>query len=254
MVSWNDLDDELQRWSDAGEVASLWWRDDDAGPVVPELERLLALSKDSGVPVSLAVIPQEVGAGLKELLAAAGCAVLQHGLGHRNHAPRGEKKAEFGAHRPVYEMLADTAIGFESLRARFGACHLPVFVPPWNRIAPDLVARLPSARIAGLSSFKPRATATPAWRLHQANCHVDPVDWRDGRRFAGTDVALAALVDHLRGRRLGDCDRDEPTGVLTHHRIHDDGMWSFLEQLFGFTQQRDGAHWLTGAQVFRLPR
>lgn len=254
MASWADLTTELQRWADGGRPATLWWRDDDAGPTGAALERLLALSRTHGTALSLAVIPEQAGSDLADLLEPETCTVLQHGLGHRNHAPPAAKKAEFGADRPIYEMLAEAAIGFEALRARFGARHLPVFVPPWNRIAPDLVPRLPSARIAALSAFKPRPSAEPAHGILQVNCHVDPIAWHDGRRFAGTDAALEALVGHLRQRRTGAADSDEPTGILTHHRIHDEGMWSFLEHLFQLTLERDNTHWLTGAQVFRLPR
>lgn len=254
MTTWTDLAEELRRWTVEGRRATLWWRDDDAGPVGPAIARLLALSRHCGVPLSLAVIPERTGTELVELLETEDCAVLQHGLSHHNHAPEEDKKAEFGAHRPVHEMLADVAIGFEALRLLFGDRHLPVFVPPWNRIANNLVPRLPSARIAALSAFKPRATARPAHGVLQVNCHVDPVAWHDGRKFVGTEAALTILVDHLRQRRRRSVDSDEATGILTHHQIHDEGMWSFLERLFEITRNHDSAHWLTGAQVFRLSR
>lgn len=253
MAGWRDLRDELRHWADAGRRATLWWRDDDAGPVVPELERLLVLACDRDVPLCLAVVPDDVDEGLGDLLRNGDVAVVQHGLTHCNRAGPAEKKAEFGPHRPVYEMLADVAIGFEGLRQRFGQRHLPVFVPPWNRIADDLVPRLSSARVAALSTFKPRAAAEAAPGLLQVNCHVDPIAWHDGRHFVGTEAALDSLLEHLARRRLGQCDSDEPTGILTHHRIHDDGMWAFLDMLFQVCNASDGAHWLTGAQVFRLP-
>ena len=253
MASWTELDEELRRWAGSGRRATLWWRDDDAGSATPALARLLALSRDHGAPLCLAVIPQQADETLMEAIDGHACAVLQHGLAHENRAPEGEKKSEFGPHRPEYEMLADVAIGFEGLRGRFGGRHLPVFVPPWNRIAATLLPLLPLARIAALSTYRPRDSGEPAPGLRQVNCHADPIAWHDGRRFLGEEAAVGQIVEHLSRRRQGLCDADEPTGILTHHRIHDEGMWAFLEQLFRQTGQSDSAHWLTGQQVFRLP-
>ncbi len=41
---------ELQRWRDAGRVARLWLRDDDAIEPTAALERLLAETKNYGIP------------------------------------------------------------------------------------------------------------------------------------------------------------------------------------------------------------
>lgn len=253
MSDWGRLRSELDTWAQAGRRATFWWRDDDAGPSTPELRQLLDLSAEFAVSVCLAVIPEDTTDALVEELGGTTCHVLQHGLGHRNLAPAGHKKSEFGPHRPVYERLADVAIGFEGLRQRFPLRHLPVFVPPWNRIGEDLLEHLPLARIEAISGFKPRAAERPVEGLLQVNCHVDPIDWRGSRGFIGQEPVLSALVEHLEGRRLERYDADEPTGILTHHRIHDGGMWSFLHQLLHITCQCDGAHWLTGAEVFRVP-
>src|SRR3989304_5937775 len=40
-------------------------------------------------------------------------------------------------------VLAEAAAGWEGLRAAVGARALPVFVPPWNRIAPAVLTGLP---------------------------------------------------------------------------------------------------------------
>ena len=73
MVKWPDLMAEFDRWEEAGRVATLWWRDDDAVMPTARLGRLLSIA--SGVPVSLAVIPadarQELAQWLAEYLRSA---------------------------------------------------------------------------------------------------------------------------------------------------------------------------------------
>ena len=67
----------------------------------------------------------------------------------------------------------------------FGQAASPVFVPPWNRIAPALLPRLRALGFRGLSTFRrsPRR-AQPAPGLAQINTHLDPIDWRGGRGLA----------------------------------------------------------------------
>jgi hypothetical protein len=56
---------------------------------------------------------------------AQGVAALVHGFAHRNHAPAGEKKAEFGAHRRLDAMRDEALAGLNLLRRRLGASLLP---------------------------------------------------------------------------------------------------------------------------------
>jgi peptidoglycan/xylan/chitin deacetylase (PgdA/CDA1 family) len=251
MAGWDDLRRELEGWADSERQATFWWRDDDAEAPGPELARLLALAERSGVAPALAVVPAGAGRPLVETL-AGGHDVLTHGLRHRNLAPAGERKAEFGPHRPLCEMLADAAAGRERLRQLFGHRALPVFVPPWNRLAAALTPHLPDAGFAALSTLSVRARADPAPGLRQVNCHVDPINWRGARAFVGEPAALDAVLTHLRARRLGHVDAGEPTGVMSHHRVQDDATWGFLERLFWETRECDGAHWLSPREVFSL--
>jgi hypothetical protein len=235
-AAWAAFEAELDRWRDAGRVATLWWRDDDAGRAHPALERLLALAARRGVPVGIAAVPAwldaETVAGLRA--APAAVAVLQHGFGHVNHetaAPPGERKvrpAECGGARPAPVVLAEIEDGFTRLRTALGARALPVFVPPWNRIAPPVAAGLPAAGFRGLSAFGGRGA--PVSGLRRLDCHADPILWREARRFAGVAAALERLRAHLADRRTGQADPDEPTGLLTHHRDLDPAFWAFLEE------------------------
>jgi hypothetical protein len=254
MADWAELRTELARWMDAGRTATFWWRDDDATAPGPRLERLAVLSGTHGIPVGLAVIP---GRAREDLGAALGAVpllkMLVHGHHHHNNAPAGEKKAEFGAHRPLPEMLGDAAVGRETLVARFPDLALPVFVPPWNRIDPTLVERLSSAHFKGLSRYGQRGNHPPAENMVENNCHLDLINWRGGRNFIGRGEALEQLIDHLSDRRTGRADRGESTGVLSHHAVMDEESWVFLAELFARATESDGAHWLTIDEVFRVP-
>lgn len=240
MTSWSDLAQELDDWRRAGTPATLWWRDDDVVEPTEALTRLLALAAADDLPLALAVIPAKVSPDLPPYLDAATARItlLQHGLAHANHAPEGEKKAELGAHRPVTTVCAALAEGAALLDAAFpesaGLARLPVLVPPWNRIAPDVVTALPGLGFTGLSSFAPRAAACPVPGLRQVNSHVDIMRWRPPRGFAGAAACLGALVGHLRARRQGAADPAEPTGLLTHHLAHDADAWDFLARLLPF--------------------
>src|SRR5579872_2203932 len=149
-TGWGALEAELDIWQSAGRTASFWWRDDDAITRTRALDRLLALSEDA--PIALAVVPGYAERALAERLAdIPAVTVLQHGWRHINHAPAGERKSELGAHRPLGQRLEQLRLGWERLRSLFGPRALGVLVPPWNRIAPDLVARLPELGLHGLS-------------------------------------------------------------------------------------------------------
>jgi hypothetical protein len=180
-----------------------------------------------------------------------GVAFLVHGLKHQNHAPEGEKKAEFGAHRPVTDMLEAAKSAWQILSDRFPALARPVFVPPWNRIDAALASRLHEVGLRGLSRFGPSETGRVA--VLENNCHLDLINWRGDRGFIGEAQALENLIAHLRARRLETVNAVEQTGVLSHHAIMNLETWDFLSELFARTKECDGAHWLTIDEVFSLP-
>lgn len=230
MTRWQALADEDARWGDAGRVAELWWRDDDASDVAPSLDRLVDLARDTATPLAVAVVPARATAALADRLADEPLVdVLQHGYAHANHALAPEKNIELGRQRPAMMTLGELATGWMALERLFGSRALAVMVPPWNRIAPLLVPTLPEIGYRGLSTFGPRARVHPVRGLLQVNTHVDLIDWKGGRVFAGEDAALAVLVAALERARSGD---GEPVGVLSHHLAMDAGAWDFLRSLW----------------------
>jgi hypothetical protein len=175
---------------------------------------------------------------------------LVHGLRHANHAPPGEKKAEFGGHRPVEIMASEAEQALRIAQERLGSRLLPVFVPPWNRLSPELVSRLPRSGFTALSTFNDRGTAYPVEGLLQINSHVDPIDWHGTRSLAEPASIVAALAGAIGRRALGRADRDEPIGLLTHHLVHDEVIWSFCERLMDYLSAQ-GVHCLRGSELFR---
>lgn len=239
-MSWRALDAELARWRDAGRTPAFWWRDDDAATPTPPLRQLITLSKAGSVPVALAAVPL---AAVAELFAGHDARVLMHGIDHRNRAALGEKKTEFPEAEPDEETIARLAAARERLARLAGSRFLPVLVPPWNRLKQTLVPRLPAAGLHGLSTYGPRTAAQPARGVAQINTHVDIIDWHGTRGFIGEEAALRLALKQLASHS------DEPTGVLTHHAIHDAAAWAFLERLFEHTR-RGGARWMDPAALF----
>lgn len=242
---WSELARELDVWHAAGRTATLWWRDDDACGAGAALARLLEIATQYGVPLALAVIPARAERALAEhVRTAPAVAVLQHGYAHRNHAPSGVKRSELGDHRPATAIDTELERGWRRLAGLFGAAALPVLVPPWNRIGPGVSRRLPRLGYRGLSTFGPRSAREPLPGLCQVNSHLDLIDWRGTRGFVGVPLALGALLGHLRARRVGRADAGEPTGLLTHHLVHDDACWEFVSALLEQTRQHPAARWL----------
>lgn len=249
MAGWRDLENEFDAWHAGGRTATLWWRDDDAAEVTGPLERLLDMSGRSDTPVALAVVPGRIGPGLRRRLAGhRPASVLQHGYAHLNRAPAGARKSEFAPSRDHREMLAELAEGRNRLISFEGS--LPALVPPWNRIDPRLLAELPGIGLKAVSTYKPRPTRHPAPGLSRTNTHADIIDWHRGRRFVGLGAALDLVVGHLAARRSGTVDADEPTGLLTHHQVHDAACWDFLGEFLRRVRSHAGALWVGAREAF----
>ncbi len=241
IASWRQMDAVLKSFRHDGREARLWWRDDDAEVVTPELLRLAARAERHDIPLSLAVIPAGASKGLREILARGrGWTAMVHGFAHKSYAPAGEKKAEFGAHRPLARMGGELRMGLDRLCGVLPDHARSVFVPPWNRIAPDLVPELPALGFAALSTFGPRPER-PA--LPMLNTHLDVMNWRE-KRFAGAQELLDKLSALLEFQRQADESAAEPIGILTHHRQHDAAAEAFLDKLASRLSSAGTVRWL----------
>ncbi len=231
-VDWSPLDLALSRARDRDRPVGFWWRDDDAVSHTPRLDRLLGLARRFEAGLALAAVP----AGLEPSLAARlaeeeNAFALVHGWSHANHAPPGEKKAEFGRHRAIGIMEKEAEEALRVAGRLLGPKLLPVFVPPWNRIAPELAPLLPRLGYGAVSTFRDRQAAHPAAGLVQINTHVDPIDWHGTRSLADPAGIVAGMAGAVERRIAGEADPGEPIGFLTHHLVHDEAVWSFCERL-----------------------
>lgn len=251
-AEWPDLVDELDRWGEAGRVARLWWRDDDAATPTPQLSDLIRLAGE--VPLALAVIPALAQPELATALEGRPqIAVLQHGWQHANRAKDG-KKSEYPNGLPPSIVAAEIGAGRARLKALFGARALAVLVPPWNRFAGEFLPLLPPNGIAAISTMvSPSGAAVPPGfvvsGLVAIDVHVDLVAWQGNRGFIGTAAALGGLVGHLRATRLGAADSAGPIGILTHHLVMDDPTAAFLERLTALIGTHAGARWAAAAEI-----
>ena len=249
MATLTDFRQELDQWSDAGLEATVWWRNDDTGTDGPQLGRLLEIATAAGAIVHLAAIPEHLTKAERSTISQADCAwVLQHGFSHIDHAPPGEGSWELGNHRPVSVTLGELAEGKTRLEDAFGDRFIPVLTPPWGRIAPEIAGQLPDIGVhcVSLTTARPARYRMP--NLLEISVCCDPINWRGGAHFAGSEKTMRHFVDHLRRRRQchlsGGGDGDEPSGLLTHHLDHDLEIWAFVETLVNALSNHPAARWV----------
>ncbi|EJL53619.1 hypothetical protein PMI09_02955 [Rhizobium sp. CF122] len=242
--TWTPLRQELDRWRSAGRQARLWLRDDDAIEPTDALESLLRITRQSSVPLTIAVIPASTGEALATRLSREDhVLVAVHGWSHANHAGPDEKKQELGRHRPAHTVLGELRDGLVTLQDLYGPRLLPMLVPPWNRISEELVPQLGAQDFDGLSVFG-RAKAGNPIRL--LNTHVDVVNTRGQRGNRPHADLVGELVVELQARFASD---DEPIGLLTHHLVHGASEWEFLARLFRETEHHPGAIWMSARDL-----
>ncbi|MGQ3211887.1 MAG: polysaccharide deacetylase family protein [Shinella sp.] len=235
------LQDEIARRADIGKPLSLWLRDDDAVEPTEALDHLLALTAAHAVPVLLAVIPALTGEALVGRLARESHAsVAVHGWAHKSHASSGEKNQELGPHRPEEQVLAELGASLETLATLHAGRFVPMLVPPWNRIAPAVVAGLPGLGFEALSVFGPEKPAP----LKVLNTHVDIIDWRGTRGGRAGEAVIADLI------RVSQ-SHEGPIGLLTHHLVHDSAAWDLMAMIFEATAKQSDFPWHSAGDLLR---
>ncbi|MEM0949401.1 MAG: polysaccharide deacetylase family protein [Pseudomonadota bacterium] len=226
---------QLDIFAAEGRRLQLWLRDDDAVEPTEQLDRLLSIMNKHSVPGLLAVIPAQATSALAARLAVEPLAfVAPHGWAHENYQPDGVKKSEFGSGRPADAIASDLTRGRKAIETGFARRFLPVFVPPWNRIADTAISALPAAGFAAVSLFGQEKPGP----LPQVNTHVDLIDWRGTRGGRATEP----LLDDVRAW----AETETPViGLLTHHLVHDAAAWDFLEQFLAVTSGHSAVDWVS---------
>ncbi|MFN3671141.1 MAG: polysaccharide deacetylase [Bosea sp. (in: a-proteobacteria)] len=242
---------ELDAWRSAQRPIRLWLRDDDAIAPGPALDRLAGLAAQFRLPVLLAVIPMlaepDLAADLAEKPLLLPC---QHGAWHRNHGAPGARKSEFGVERTLAEVEAAIGRGRKRLADLLGEAVLPIFVPPWNRIAPDHAARLPALGFAGLSCFRGFRLG-PAGGPRLGHTDLDIMDWQGGRIGRGLDDMAAELAATLAARRAAEAG-GTAIGLLLHHRDHDLAGWDALAAMLALLTEHQAVTATNPRMIFGL--
>jgi hypothetical protein len=148
-------------------------------------------------------------------------------------------------------MEMDIAAGWKRLDDAFGPRALPVFVPPWNRMAPDLAQRLPAIGMLGLSTFGRAREAAAIAEVIQRNADWDPMDWRGHRGLKPRALLIDQLCDLIEQRPGHGETGGLPIGLLTHHLAHDGWVHEFLSELIARLAQSSAVRFLPADRVFR---
>jgi hypothetical protein len=263
--------DEIARWRAIGQRPAFWIRDDDAHAACAELERLTAIAIRHNVSVGLAFVPGLLVADLIPFLRrqAGKLYPMCHGWKHVNYGSP-DNPSEFGSTRPQPAARLDAVRALETFRHHFPEVPA-IFVPPFNRIAPQMIDALTGIGFAGLSAA-PRPLerrmarligrldwAGPklniAWRgsLPRVDAHVDLINWRTGSARDLNGIA-DALLGQLRVRRRAFLPARAPIGLLTHHRVHDEPIWRLLEALIVFLKDELGGEFVDVDRMFHACR
>jgi predicted deacetylase len=231
------LGPELRLWTQAGRAPVIWWRDDDARAPGEALDRLLTLSDRHRAPLTLASIAGPDLAGLvRRLESEPGVEIAVHGFQHVNRQPEGRGFGEIvegDSSDWVREQLRTTVAAFH----RAGAAPT-LFTPPWNNLAPQLLAALPGSSLTAVSGFD--QVSRTEGGVSRLDAHLDVLRWKGGGRFRGTWRFLSRMRRLMAERRITG-QWDQPIGLLTHHLDHDEASWRFLEKFlatFAVTPRR----------------
>ncbi len=224
-IDWSPLRDAMTRSRAAQIAVPVWWRDDDAIAPTPALDHLTTLAGSIGIPVHLAVIPQQATPALATYCAEAPLIPVVHGWAHVDHSQPDEKKNEFMSPRPNAQ--AETARAFARMTDLFAGQLRPMFVPPWNRVHGDVVSALGAQGYTAISTFGPRAQTLAAVGVEQINTHIDPIWWKKTRDLVPAQTLIEQAAQLIEERCDGRADATEPFGFLTHHLVHTPAIWAF---------------------------
>ncbi len=250
MADWSALAGELDAWARSGQTATFWWRDDDAGADAVKLKELLRLRQSLGVPLAMAVVPDWLTPDVTALVSGTkDIHVLQHGVAHVDHNGGRGRRMELCAGALPSGLRQALIRSRHVLRTSFPSSLIEVMVPPWNRIDDAVLSILARSGFLGLSTLGPRCAAGRRG-LVVNNVHIDIVDWKGGRRFAGEEVCLEASVRHLANRRRGVADPSEATGLMTHHLVHDAACHAFIDRFVHTVARHPAGRWLSAGKVF----
>lgn len=240
-VDWSALRQALRRCRAAGIETQVWWRDDDAIEVTPELEMLAAQADRMSLRVHLAVIPAFATQDLASYCHNAPFLPVVHGWAHKDHSGGQGKKNEFQTERD--DAMGDAERGLSRLQDLFGTALRHMFVPPWNRINQTVIGALPDLGYTALSTYGPRQAPEAVPKLAQINTLLDPINWHGGGGLIDPQQLVTHAAAHFEDRADGRADAHEPYGLLTHHLVHDPSIWTFAIDFMTELQMQGAKPW-----------
>jgi peptidoglycan/xylan/chitin deacetylase (PgdA/CDA1 family) len=154
----------------------------------------------------------------------------QHGWRHINWQREG-KKSEFGEQRPFEKQWRDLYQGKQKMQEIFGEHFVPVFSPPWNRLAPATLRILQELNFQAVSVAGPLPRAVrscgtmPNFKV-QIDLHT-----RKGKNGAADYDALVEELGTLLARR-------DPVGIMIHHQRMTRFAFEFMDELLNLLKNR----------------
>lgn len=237
--------DLLRQYLDRLEAPrEFWWRDDDTGSNLNQLNRLLELRSRVEVPLVISAVPALLTPECQKLLACdLEIFVAQHGFDHSDHAISGEKSIELGGHAAPDWIIERIRQGQKCLKSGNPDNLLALMVPPWNRVSDKVLAALPTLGFQSISTFAKDRRGI-SHQLAHINCHIDPILWREGKRQM-TETELATVtIEQLRA------GRERPTGLLTHHLDMDKAAYGILEDFLTLISSHPMIHCPSPTSLF----
>ncbi|MCP4185639.1 MAG: polysaccharide deacetylase [Hyphomicrobiales bacterium] len=233
------LSAELAHWSKHGQIARFFLRDDDAIEITPDLIHLQKMTATRNIPILLAVIPNFAKCELGKFVKShPQITPAVHGFSHENHAGKGEKKTELGAHRPVDQVLRELNDARLKMIGLFGHHLSDILVPPWNRIDGYVAAGAKGLGFRAISGF---GWKNPNNDISWINTHVDIINWRknaSAKSIAEVTDELTANLQIARNKAFA------PVGILSHHLVHNQLCWHILDELLEYLCNQKNVKWV----------
>ncbi len=221
--------------------ARVFIRNDDVWTLDGPFRYFFDAAFERGLPVVQAVIPGAMEPALVKFLRDAKqkspqlLDIVQHGWLHKNHAPPGQGKYEFGASRAWTDQQADIREGKSRMHRAFGEDFTPGFVPPYHGFDQNTVSILEEEGFKYFSAGAHKPKIQADFLDLPAQVSFSRYDLGTTSTYKAEDV-FKALIQSIKLKIL--------TGVLTHHAdfksVQDRrALTHFLDLLKALTARRE---------------
>lgn len=222
----------------------LFLRDDDIGPLTPELRFFVETFLERGLPVSYQIIPAQLtdtcAAFLVDCARKAPHLIEfgQHGLHHAMVVGGKTLKREFGPERTFEAQSSDIQAGLRILRERLGEDHpITVFTPPQHKYDANTVKAVTAAghktfSAASYPSAHHRLAYALGRLLRLSSIRHQGISYHCGPRPEADiqEISISVAVDDGRSRQIAASDlaagvraaarHTAVVGLMLHHAVY----------------------------------